>query len=132
LHVCDALNRIRGPFNVNGPSIEAGIAALADVEHLDKAIAHNEVWLSWLTEEIVELGLHVTPSVGNFLLIHFKTSEEAQRADAFLTSRGLILRAVGAYGLPACLRLTVGTEEANRLVVASLAEFLKNEDKARV
>jgi histidinol-phosphate aminotransferase len=43
----------------------------------------------------------------------------------------LILRAVGAYGLPHCLRLTVGTEEANRLVAAALKDFVKLEFPAR-
>jgi histidinol-phosphate aminotransferase len=124
-HVVDALNRIRGPFNVGAPSIAAGVAALADADHLNAAVAHNDRWLPWLTAEIEKLGLTVTPSVGNFLLIHFPTTpgKTAKDADAVLTARGLILRGVAAYGLPNCLRLTIGTEEANRLVVEALAEF---------
>ncbi len=125
-HVADALNRIRGPFNVNGPAIEAGIAALADEAHLAAAVAHNEKWLPLLTREIEALGLKVTPSVGNFLLIHFpqEAGRTARDADAFLSSRGLVLRGVAAYGLPHALRLTVGAEEANRHVLAVLAEFM--------
>jgi histidinol-phosphate aminotransferase len=125
--VCDSLNRIRGPFNVNGPALEAGIAALEDAAHLDGAIAHNAKWLAWLTEQLTALGLRVTPSVANFVLIHFPPDEglSAKAADDFLTARGLILRGVGSYGLPHALRLTVGTEEANRLVVAALADYLK-------
>ncbi|HEX8664026.1 MAG TPA: histidinol-phosphate transaminase [Beijerinckiaceae bacterium] len=125
-HVVDAVNRIRGPFNVNGPSIAAGVAALADDAHVAAAVAHNERWLPWLTREIGALGLKVTPSVGNFLLIHFSAElgRTAKDADAFLTRRGLVLRAVGAYGLPHCLRMTVGTEEANRLAVEALRDFM--------
>jgi histidinol-phosphate aminotransferase len=67
----------------------------------------------------------VTPSVGNFLLVHFSSVERAKAADAFLTERGVILRSVASYGLPAALRLSVGTEEANRAVVAALKEFVK-------
>ena len=95
--VADALNRIRGPFNVNGPAMAAGIAAIGDESHIAKAIAHNERWLPWLTTEIEKLGLKVTPSVGNFLLIHFPKTKghTAAEADAFLAERGLILRAVG-------------------------------------
>src|SRR3954468_19610907 len=70
-HVCDALNRIRGPFNVNAAAIEAGVAAMDDVAHLEKSIAHNTKWLAWLIEEITKLGLDVVPSVGNFALIRF-------------------------------------------------------------
>jgi histidinol-phosphate aminotransferase len=124
-HVVDAVNRIRGPFNVNSAAIAAGIAAIEDIGHVERSAAHNDKWLAWLTEEIGKLGLSVTPSVANFILIHFpQTGRTAAEADRFLTARGLILRQVGAYGLPHALRMSVGTEEANRLVVAALAEFL--------
>ncbi|ACB93961.1 histidinol-phosphate transaminase [Beijerinckia indica] len=131
LAVADALNRVRGPFNTSGPAIATGVAALADQAHIDRAIAHNETWLSWLGEEIGKLGFKVTPSVANFLLLHFEDQAEAQAVDAFLSSRGLILRAVASYGLPNCLRLTVGTEEANRLVVDGLKDFCRERMKQR-
>jgi len=125
-HVIDALNRIRGPFNVSSAAIEAGIASLADEAHMAASVAHNQQWLPWLTEEITRLGLTVTPSVGNFVLVHFPKDgpHNAKAADRFLSSRGLVLRAVASYGLPDALRLTVGTEEANRLVVAALKDFM--------
>jgi histidinol-phosphate aminotransferase len=125
-HVVDAVNRVRGPFNVNGPAIAAGVAAMRDSAHVERAREHNTRWLAWLTEEIGKLGLKVTPSVANFVLIHFPESKgrTAKDADAFLTKRGLILRQVSAYKLPHALRMTVGTEEANRLVVKALSEFL--------
>src|SRR5207253_2961944 len=125
-HVVDALNRIRGPFNVSQPAIAAGVAAIEDTNHVEASAAHNARWLPWLTEEIGKLGLEVTPSVANFVLIHFPTEKgrTAQDADAFLTRRGLILRRLEPYRLPHALRLTVGSEEANRLVVAALAQFM--------
>jgi histidinol-phosphate aminotransferase len=124
--VVDALNRIRGPFNVNAPAIAAGVAAIKDGAHVERAREHNTRWLAWLTDEIGKLGLTVTPSVANFVLIHFPDTkgQTAKDADAFLTKRGLVLRQVGAYKLPNALRMSVGSEEANRLVVKSLAEFL--------
>ena len=125
-HVVDAINRIRGPFNVNAAAIAAGIAAIRDNEHVQRSREHNTRWLAWLTEEIGKLGLAVTPSVGNFLLIHFPDTKgrTAKEADAFLSKRGLVLRQVGVYKLPNALRMSVGTEEANRLVVKALADFL--------
>jgi histidinol-phosphate aminotransferase len=125
-HIIDAINRVRGPFNVNAPAIAAGIAAMRDTAHVERSRAHNTQWLGWLSAEISKLGLKVTPSVANFILIHFPETagKTAKDADAFLTKRGLILRAVGAYKLPNALRMSVGTEEANRLVVAALKEFL--------
>jgi len=125
-NIIDAVNRIRGPFNVSIPASEAAIASLEDTAHQDTSRAHNEKWRAWLTEEVGKLGLEVTPSVANFILIHFpqEKGKTAEDADAFLTKRGLILRALKNYKLPHALRMTVGTEEANRLVVAALAEFL--------
>ena len=125
-HVVAAINRIRGPFNVNGPAIAAGIAAIEDHAHQERARQHNDRWLAWLAQEFEKLGLTATPSVANFLLIHFPETKgrTAKDADAFLTARGLILRQVGAYKLPNALRMSVGIEEANRLVVAALKEFL--------
>ncbi len=126
-HVVDALNRIRGPFNVNGAALEAGVAAIQDDAHVAASIAHNERWLPWLTRELEAIGLTVTPSVGNFLLLHFPAAKgrTAAEADAFLTSKGLILRRMDAYGLSGALRLTIGDEAANRAVVAALAAFMK-------
>jgi histidinol-phosphate aminotransferase len=125
-HVVDAVNRIRGPFNVGAPSIAAGVAAIKDAAHVERARQHNEKWLAWTTEEIAKLGLKVTPSVGNFILIHFPETKgkTAAEADMLLTSRGAVLRAVKAYHLPNALRMTIGTEEANRLVVKTLAELM--------
>jgi histidinol-phosphate aminotransferase len=125
-HVVDAVNRIRGPFNVSAPAIAAGVAAIHDSAHVERSTAHNARWLPWLTQEISALGLTVTPSVANFVLIHFPTTRgrTAADADAFLTERGLILRQVSAYKLPNALRMSVGSEEANRLVVGALREFL--------
>ena len=125
-HVIDAINRIRGPFNVNAAAQAAGIAAIQDTAHVELAREHNDKWLAWLMAEIPKLGLAVTPSIANFVLIHFPDTKgrTAEEADAFLTRRGLITRRVKAYKLPNALRMTVGSEEANRLVVKALAEFM--------
>ncbi|RCS22434.1 histidinol-phosphate transaminase [Phyllobacterium salinisoli] len=126
-HVIDAVGRVRGPFNLNSAAIAAGAAAIRDRAHVETAVAFNDKWLRWLDAELTALGLRVTPSVANFLLVHFPDAPEksAEQADAYLVSKGYILRRVGAYGFPNALRLTVGPEEANRGVVAALSEFLK-------
>ncbi|CAN7287290.1 histidinol-phosphate transaminase [Phyllobacterium sp. LjRoot231] len=126
-HVIDATNRIRGPFNLNSAAIVAGAEAIRDRAHVDQAVAFNEKWLPWMTEQLMGLGLRVTPSVGNFLLVHFPedAAKSAEKADAYLTSKGYILRRVTGYGFPNALRLSIGSEEANLGVVAALSEFLK-------
>ncbi|MCO5733665.1 histidinol-phosphate transaminase [Rhizobium sp. SSA_523] len=124
--ILDALNRVRGPFNLNAPAIAAGAAAIRDQTFIGKAVEHNALWLTKLTQAFEALGLRVTPSVTNFVLVHFPDvdGKRAPDADAFLTSRGFILRAVKGYGLPNALRMTIGSEEANRGVIEALGEFM--------
>ena len=131
--VADVLNRIRGPFNVTGPSIAAGIGAIQDQAHVDRAIAHNDKWLPWLTKELQTLGLNVTPSVANFILIHFPGggTNTAAAADTYLKSHGIILRRVENYGLPNALRMSIGTEKENRVVVSKISEFLASKSAAQ-
>jgi histidinol-phosphate aminotransferase len=125
-HIVDAVNRIRGPFNVSTPAMLAAVAAIEDAAHQQMSKAHTEKWRNRLTDELTKLGLKVTPSVANFVLIHFPLDKgkTAAEADAFLTRRGIVLRALNNYRLPHALRLTIGTEEANRLVVDGLHDFM--------
>src|SRR6201995_756952 len=125
-HIVDAVNRIRGPFNVSTPAMLAAVAAIEDTAHQQMSKTHTEKRRNWRTEEIGKLGLEVTPSVANFVLIHFPTAKgkTSDEADAYLTRRGLVLRALKNYNLPHSLRMTIGTEEANRLVVDGLRDFM--------
>ncbi|GEP02804.1 pyridoxal phosphate-dependent aminotransferase [Methylobacterium oxalidis] len=125
--VVDAVNRIRGPFNLSSAGIAAGAAAIADEAHVAAAAAHNADWLPRLTEAVRGIGLTVTPSVGNFILVHFpdEAGRDAAAADAFLTGRGVITRRVASYGLPNALRVTVGSAEANEAFLAALGDFLR-------
>ena len=126
LEIIDALNRVRGPFNMNAPAIAAGAAAVRDQEFVAMAVEHNLAWVEKVTTALSALGLEVTPSVANFVLIHFPEvdGKRAAEADDFLTSRGFILRAVRGYGFANSLRMTIGSEEANRGVIDALTEFM--------
>jgi len=124
-HVVDVLDRVRGPFNVSVPAQAAAVAALHDKRHVEAAVDHNEKWKSWLTEHIRKLGLRVDDSVANFILIHFPDGpHDAKAADAYLHARGIALRTLNNYGLPHALRMTIGSEEANRRTVQALSEFM--------
>lgn len=123
--IVDVLNRVRGPFNVNAAAQAAGVAALQDVAWVDKARSHNDTELPRVTAALAKHGLQVLPSVGNFVLIRFPGgAAQSKAADEFLRNKGLILRAMGAYGLAEALRLTIGTVEENDLVIAALGEFM--------
>ncbi len=130
--VIDAINRVRGPFNLSAPAIAAGAAAIADRAHVETSVAHNEAWRERLINGLGALGLTVTPSVANFLLVHFPDEEGRRAADAdrFLQSRGIVARQVGGYGLPNALRITIGSAAANKAVLAALADFVANDRDA--
>jgi histidinol-phosphate aminotransferase len=123
--IADILNRVRGPFNVSAPALAAGLAAVEDIEALARARAHNERWLPWFSGRLASLGIPLTPSVANFVLARFPDDprKNADAIFAYLQSRGILTRKMGAYGLPQHLRITIGTGEEMKTVAATLAEF---------
>jgi histidinol-phosphate aminotransferase len=123
--IVDVLNRVRGPFNVSVAAQAAAIAALAEPGWVEKGCAHNAEYRPKLTAGIEAAGLKVWPSEGNFVLVDLGTVEAANAADAFLRANGIIVRKVGGYGLPHCLRVTVGTAEEVGLVVDAFAELMR-------
>lgn len=129
LEIINFLHRARNVFNVSVPAAAAAVAALGDQAHIDKSVAHNNRWREWLAHELLGLGLKITPSETNFLLVHFPagTAHNAEAADAYLLSKGYILRPLRPYDLPDALRLTIGTEAENKAVAKHLRDFLKQE-----
>ncbi|MBX9460796.1 MAG: histidinol-phosphate transaminase [Brevundimonas sp.] len=123
LKVAEAVDRIRLPFNVSVPGIEAAVAALGDEAHQQASRDLIHTWRPRLTQAIRGFGFEVLPSAGNFVLVRFKDAEQAQGANAYLNSKGVIVRPVGGYGLPEALRITIGTEDQNRAVLDALSEF---------
>jgi histidinol-phosphate aminotransferase len=123
--IVDVIHRVRGPFNVNLPAIEAGVAAIQDRDFIAQSKAHNDRWVGQLTQEIRGLGLEVTPSVCNFVLVHFPDEDgrDAMAAAAFLADRGLIVRPLQPYGLPGALRISIGMDDDNRQVIEALRAF---------
>lgn len=121
-----AIDRIRLPFNVSIPAQLAAVAALADDDFQQRSVELVEIWRPWLTQQLGGLGLDVAPSAANFVLVGFPKTpgRTAVEAEAFLASRGYLVRAVGNYGLPDHIRITIGLEEHNRAVVDLLTEFL--------
>ena len=126
--VVDALNRTRGPFNVSAVSQAAGIAALNDDAFMAKSVEHNDSELVRVKDAVEKAGFKTFPSVGNFVLIEFP--EEAGRtsaeADAFLRQEGIVIRDVNVYGLPTCLRASIGTTEQNDDLIAAIEKFSKS------
>jgi histidinol-phosphate aminotransferase len=122
--VIDVLGRVRGPFNVNAAAMAAGIAAVAEKGWIERSVAHNTEWRAKMRDALEAAGITVWPSEGNFLLADFGTAAKAKAADDALKMRGLIVRAMGGYGLPACLRITIGTAEECTMVIEALSAFM--------
>lgn len=122
--VIGVLNRIRCSFNVSVPAQAAAIAAMEEPGWVEKCRDHNALWRPRLAEGLQAAGIKAWPSEGNFVLADFGTAEQADAADAFLKSRGIIVRRVGAYGLPHCLRITVGLAEEVEATVEALTAFM--------
>jgi len=129
--IAGVLNRVRGPFNVSSAALAAGKAVLDDTDHFARVRSHNEAWRAWLSTKLTALGLTVVPSVTNFLLVRFPTEpgRDAAAADAYLRRTGIIVRAMASYGLPDCLRITIGSAEETEAVAEALAAFVASEPK---
>lgn len=125
-HVVDAINRIRGPFNVNLPAQLAGAAATRDVEFTARLKAHNAQWRDWITAELTSNHMYVVPSQANFVLVLFPDAEHAALAFDTLLQRGLVVREVGpSYGIENALRISIGSEQAMRGVVGILKALVQ-------
>lgn len=127
--VADVLNRVRGPFNVCQPALAAGVAALNDRAHVERSRRHNTRWRTWLAEQVADMGLHAYPSVGNFLLVRFPpvathAAYAAPEALNYLKENSILVRGMTGYGLPECLRITIGDEADTRDVAAALSRFM--------
>lgn len=127
-NVADVLNRVRGPFNISSSSIAAGVAAMEDVEFIEKSRILNDENRNWFVEQVQALGLKVHPSVANFVLVDF-SEQLGQKADPeaarqLLKSRGILVRQMSSYGLGNCLRISIGLREEMEQVVKGLADWV--------
>lgn len=121
--IADMLNRARLPFNVNSIAATAACAALQDQEHIKKSIQLNKLGMNFLEDEFKKLAISYIPSLGNFITIDVK--QDAMEIYQKLLYLGVIVRPLGAYGMPTHLRVTVATLEENKKFLAALCEVLK-------
>ncbi|WP_404401678.1 histidinol-phosphate transaminase [Pelagibacterium halotolerans] len=124
-HVVDALNRIRGPFNLSTPAQAAGVAAARDTEFTKALCAHNALWRDWLTKKLNSNRIRVLPSQGNFILALFSDAETATAANAALLEDGLVVREMGGYGIDNGLRISIGSAAAMEAVADCLGKFME-------
>ncbi len=121
--IVEVLNRIRGPFNLGTAQLTAAEAAVRDREFVRGCVAENARMRKWLAEALAAHGVPSDISHANFILARFADSAEADACNAWLEEAGLIVREVGSYGLPECLRITVGDEASCRRVADAVHAF---------
>lgn len=127
--ITDVLNRLRNPFNLSSLAIAAADAALDDTDHVAKSISENARLRVWLAQTLSAAGVPTDVSETNFVLARFATAQEAQACDAMLRSEGLFVRGVAGYGLPKCLRITVGDEASCRRVAHVIGLFQDSQNQ---
>ena len=121
--IIEAMHRIRLPFSITIAGTAAAIAALGDEDFVATARAHNAKWRAWFADEIAKLGnagLRAVPSQANFILVLFEGELTAEAAYKGLMDAGYIVRWLPGQGLPHGLRITIGTEDETKGVVAAL------------
>ena len=123
LPILNVLASIRGPFSVNAAAATAGCAAVLDRDFYNRSVAHNTTWLPRMQESITQAGFKVLPSSANFFLIQFADADQAAAAHGFLASRGIQLRKMVPYGLPDCLRMSVGDDEEMEITATAFKDF---------
>jgi histidinol-phosphate aminotransferase len=121
--IIDVLNRVRGPFNLSGTALVAAQAAVLDQEFAAWCQVENARLRTWLAEQLAALGVPSDAPMANFVLARFANPAEANAVDAALKAEGILVRRVAGYGLPECLRITVGDETACQRVVNTVAAF---------
>ena len=119
----DVLNRVRQPFNLSSVQMAVAEAAMIDQAFVAKCRADNARLRAWLAEALAELGVPSDTSCANFILARFVDQAEAEACDDYLKSQGLLVRRVTGYGLPNCLRITVGDESSCRRVAHAVGQF---------
>ncbi|WP_299352390.1 histidinol-phosphate transaminase [uncultured Shimia sp.] len=121
--IIDVLNRVRQPFNLSTVQLSVAEAAIRDQAFVQKCRADNARMRAWLAEALAELGVPSDTSCANFILARFADQAEAESCDEYLKTQGLIVRRVAGYGLPNCLRITVGDESSCRRVAHAVGQF---------
>lgn len=123
--VIAALNKVREPFNVNLLAQSAATAALDDKAHLAKTLKAVREGRDYLLGEFKKLDLFFVDTVTNFVLVDLR--RDARDIYEKLLRKGVIVRAMGAWGLKSFIRVTIGKKDENQRFIKALKETLKEQ-----
>lgn len=119
------LLKVKLPFEPSLLAQTAGLAALDDAGFVDRSVEINNQGLGFLPGAIRDMHLQVIPSHANFVTIVFKDETEVTRIYNGLLKRGIIVRPLKAFGLPQCIRVTIGTMGQNEIFIENLKNILR-------
>jgi histidinol-phosphate aminotransferase len=123
-NIADILNKARGPFNVSGPAQVSALASLDDDDFTQASKNHNTKWLKILNEELISINkIKIHPSIANFILIDFLSPKNCEKVNQKLLENFIIFREMKGYGLPACLRATIGTDQENEIIIENIKKI---------
>ena len=123
-NIADILNKARGPFNVSGPAQVSALASLDDDDFTQASKNHNTKWLKILQEELSSINkIKIHPSIANFILIDFLTTKNCEKVNQKLLENFIIFREMKGYGLPTCLRATIGTDQENEIIIENIKKI---------
>ena len=118
--ITEVLQKARQPFNANGIAQAGALAGLSDQAHMDETRRVTREGRNFFQAQFLEMNLEFVPSHANFVLVRVGDGKKVFEA---LLRRGLIVRAMGSYGLPEWIRVSVGTMPQNKAFIAALRQL---------
>lgn len=120
----DPLMRVKLTFEPSSLAQAAGLGALEDNDFLEKTVLNNKQQLQLFYNTFQELGINYVPSFANFIMIDMGTADKAKTLFDSLLKRGVFVRVIAAFGLPHCIRITIGTPEENKFCIETIRALM--------
>jgi histidinol-phosphate aminotransferase len=107
-------------YSVSSVAQVAALAALDDVDHVGLSVTHNAEQAQVLENGLSALGFKILRTWANFLYCEVK--ENAAEFARHLREEGVGVRPLGAWGAPACIRVSIGTAEQNEAALKAICK----------
>ena len=126
--MADYIRQLCKPFLINKLSLEAGIAALKDKKFVQKTVDLVQKERAYLYKKLDKIGIQYWKAQGNFILLQ-PSIPTSDFEDFMLQEGGVMVRPVGNFGAPGCVRVTIGTRAANKAFIKALQKLTKSAAK---
>ena len=116
------VGQLNRPFTLSNLAMEGAIAALGDDEFISQTVDLVNQERIRVSEALADRGIEYWESQSNFIMI--KPSMDASDFEQAMLSHGIMVRPVEKFGAPGCVRVTIGTSEANDAYIEALDKVL--------